>query len=166
MSRGLDKLAAKLRGRSDEELAEEIERLRSERRPLARSAGTFREDVHAQLDARLVEARELYVLNLARATRSGGGVPLEPVFASKGRSLFELAVLRTVAHDKAFEAELRQVIDETHPPQSISKAAFEKKLAAIDAEIADGETELRRRPIERRQDEAQAELERLAGETA
>lgn len=157
----LARTAKKFAAASDEELQAKVEELQGERRALAREhRGPFPEDAHARLDELIAEARTALERGLSAA--AAGGLMLMQTPLAPGRSLAEMAGLDRVAHDPAFEARIRSAIDRA-PAPPLSKAKLTEKLSRLDDDVEALEVELKRRAIELRRAEVDAELAGLGG---
>ena len=155
----------KLSDHSDEQLADEIEALRQQRRAFANEHnGKIREDVHAGIDKRLGEARAIVEGMLAAKAGELGRLSLEPAYEGDVRNLVATHALFSLANDAGFAKGLHDAVDAAPAGTfaELTRAQYDAELARFTDEIAAREAELARRPIEARRAELEAELKALA----
>lgn len=157
----LSQIEKRYGAKSDEQLEALIAENERERRTFSQkhARGPFPETSHEQLAKAIEEARAALDAGLTQV--AAGAVMVRPSPLAFGRSLCELASLDRIANDEPFQARLRAAIDASSP--SMAKPKVEAKLAQFDSEIESLQTELKRRSVVLRRDEADAELAGLGG---
>ncbi len=153
---------AKLDKLSDAEVSTQLDELREERRAFVREhASILRDDAHTAFERSREEARKtcetaFRVLEPRDYVR---GFPMNKPMG--GHSLFELATLWAAGHDETFAAYVHAAIDRLEGWSPLSRGDYDKRLAKLDADIAEREGELKRRDIDRRRQELESELATL-----
>jgi hypothetical protein len=144
-------LNRKLEGKTDTELATEIQKLKGERRAYARSIGPRRDDSHAAAGRLIAEATHRFQ---AKAVDVHGHVP------GLGPEAAELAALHVLASPE-FGKALQKAIDAASGLEDMSAVDFQKKIAGFDEQVEARKLELERRQKQARVDAAQQELAKL-----
>lgn len=156
--RRLADIAKRFTTRSDQDLTNEIERVRAERRTYARSAGTFREDAHAAIDTLVETAREEF-----QAVAGSVGHHLS---ANVDEPVTSRLVRLHIAGSRAFAEELRQAVGRAPAGvfTEVTRAQYQSKLDGYERKIHELEVELERRRLARESEATEAALASLTDE--
>jgi hypothetical protein len=157
----LDRLQRSLKGRSDEDLVGEVERLRLERRALLREHPRFRESAHEAVDETVRLARVRLEGELARL--ADVQAPVRPDDQTGGGDLVaRIGALAAFCDPRV--AELWHAAVDAAPAGTFSemtRAEVQERAARLAGEIRDREVELERRRVAAEQAELDAELATL-----
>lgn len=155
----LEKLRAAFRPASDDELREQIELLKAERRAFAREHdGRLREQRHARVDKVFREAQDEADRRLVKARGTSGPLALP--------TLVELEPFWRIAHDDDLRERLHAEVDQATDLSPLSLAEFEQRIAKLDGEIRKRTDELALREAERPKLEAEAVYQAVAQQVA
>jgi hypothetical protein len=146
------KALTKTKTRSDEELRLALADTLAQQREFRRFHRVIRDDVHAAVDARLVEAGEH-----ANRTLLNVGAGIQQLSVDE---LLRLHALRQLGADADFAAALHDAIDRCEGIYSeLTRAEFDEQLAAFDRKVGQLQDELRANEYARRREALDAQYE-------
>ena len=163
MARLLEALGKRLGGRSDEQLAQEIDEARQRLRAFRRENQRFRENAHRAVDETRLRARDAVDVLLRHTADIQH--PLEPVPGPNGdpsdvERLGALALVAGYTPDELM-ARWHAIVDEHGAFCDLTIAEFEGTDATLAAEVRDREVELERRRVAAEKAAAEAALDDL-----